>query len=857
MFNSFIDLVETFCTQETTQVRLPKHQIKQRLKYNDTSIPLETQTLCDKIINTVFLHPDKEAVVTHDLRLTYSQLHNSAISLAKQFEVFELNHNSHIIILLPKGAAQVIAVLACSYEGLAYIPVAYNTPQERIESIIKQGNVSLIITTTQKRETQTLNSITIDSISQATSPLKYHAKSSGSDTIYTIFTSGSTGVPKGVTVSYKNVQNTLYDMNRKFPLHESDKIFAISSLSFDLSVYDIYASLISGATIVLPNENEMKNAMAWIDWVFQEKVTVWNSVPAIVQLLMSNLDNENIEKITSLKNIFLSGDFIPLSLIKILNDTLPTCKLTSLGGSTEASIWSIYYPIKDTSDLKSIPYGYPLANQKIHIFDKHLDICPDFVHGEIVIEGDSVALYYIGNSTLTQKSFYTVDNKRFYKTGDIGFFNPKGYVEIVGRIDNQVKIQGYRVDMSEIQYHLNNIFEIKSSYILLRDNSDNSKSLIAYIVLHEKQNISTTDISIALRKKLSIYMVPSVFYTLKELPLTDNGKVDVKHLQNLKHTSKITLARTSLEVQFLALFSEVLSIKKMGIHDDFFESGGHSLLALLLVSKLNTLIEEELPVTILFEYPSVAKLVASIEKQKINYKVLTPIQKNGNKTPIFAVPGIGGYGLDYQHLSNELGKEQPFYTFQAGGINKDLPLEDSIETIASKYILEMKKICPGPYKIIGSSFGGVIAYEIALQLRKNAHSIIILDSTLPQKKNNFLKHILSKSLYLYSTFKKLLLKSMQNTKIVDNKQMRKFILNNFNLMYEYEAKRSTDLTPYIVFLSKKNIARKEQENWKTVLSNNNITIVEINTTHEKFLKNPNAKFLANKINFFYKTIKLN
>ncbi|HID15487.1 MAG TPA: amino acid adenylation domain-containing protein, partial [Candidatus Atribacteria bacterium] len=405
-----------------------------------------------------------------------------------KIEEIGLKSDEHVAILLPKGWEQVVSVLGSGYAGVSYLPLSIGYPQKRIDYLLKEANVKVVLGSAETFEifnSDVEYKIDIKEFVDINRNIKkYDIKAKEESLAYTIFTSGSTGQSKGVMISHKNIYNTVMDINRRFKVDNKDIIFNISELNFDLSVYDIYGGLAAGATIIIPKEEKKLDPSHWLKLINKEGVSIWNSVPSFMQLFNNEVEQKNTTFPSSLRLVLMSGDVIPLELVRQIEKVSNGCEIISLGGATEASIWSIYYPLSELeSDKKSIPYGYPLANQEIYIVDEALNPKPAFVHGEICIKGVGIAQGYYKDKLKTEKQFVR-DSKSgevIYKTGDIGFFNSKGYIEIVGRMDDQVKIRGFRIELGEIETQLSNIDEIKESVVLAKEDGNGNKALVAYV----------------------------------------------------------------------------------------------------------------------------------------------------------------------------------------------------------------------------------------------------------------------------------------------------------------------------------------------------------------------------------------
>ena len=857
LINNFIDNNE-FLNKNNINF-LSNRELENRKKYNQPEMILNKEIIPFQFMKTAFDKPNNKAIITSKKDITYRQLHNASSQIAQFIDSKELDDNAHVAIILPKSYLQVIAVMGCGYAGKAYLPIAVDTPIKRIQLILKQAKVSLVLCENKDVEKLSLfENIEIKDITTIINFEKnissYKIKAQEKQLAYTIFTSGSTGVPKGVMITHENVTNTIMDINQRFNITSEDRIFAISALNFDLSVYDIYGALSSGAAIVMPSEEYSKSPQQWLRLVIKKKVTVWNSVPAIIGLLSDEVEEENIQLLSSLRLILMSGDFIPINLIKKLKRLSPDCELISLGGATEASIWSIYYPIKDIN-IDRVPYGYPLANQELYILDKSYQMRPDHVHGEIFIKGKGVAKGYLNDMDKTKSQFIEnkIDDSILYKTGDIGYFNSKGYIEIVGRSDNQVKIQGYRVELGEIENHLLAIDGIEEAVVLAKKDSSNHIVLVAYVMC--ELEIGEENIKTELLKTLPQYMIPNTFIGLENVPLTANGKIDRNYLNQLEvkveSTRKYVEPKNQIETSLVLIFSEVLKIEKVGIYDDFFELGGTSLSGIKLISEISHTFNVELGLATLFQASNVYNLVKAIREEENFFDILVPIKEKGNKTPIFAIPGTGGLGLEFQYIAKILGEEHPFYALQSSGFDGKTDLVQSIEEIALNNIKIIKNKFPNPpYNFIGYSFGGIVVYEMMKLLEKEERGFVIfLDAYSPTIKNSIYEKIKKntvpylKRIYLFEVliyvFHKLI-KKEKKVILADNKIFDEIRKNNIVCAEKYIVKKmKIDLGAFLL-QAKEDADTYLYNGWDELIDIENIIKYNIKGNHISILDKSNA-----------------
>ena len=511
--------------------------------YNRTKMDLPKEPLPQQCMQMALSQPNAEAIITSDLRLSYQDLHNASAQIAFLIEETNYAEDAHVAIILPKGWEQIVSVLATGYAGLAYLPMAIDYPKTRMEYLLDEADITTVLSNAETLEMLALPShirgIDVNaSVSFEKDMPEYEVKAEADALAYTIFTSGSTGKPKGVMISHASVCNTVMDINQRFKVTAKDKFFGISALNFDLSVYDVYGAFTTGASLVIPDEEKRKDAADWYQWIQKENITIWNSVPALMKLVCQEAGYDKRNLTDSLRLIMLSGDFIPMPLVKDIEEiTAESCEIISLGGATEASIWSIYYPISSLDGTEEkIPYGYPLANQELFILDEGLDARPYLVHGDIYIKGKGVAQGYFNDPKRSKAQFIVdPDNEEvLYKTGDIGYFNPKGYINIVGRLDEQVKIQGYRVELGEIEQHMVAMSHIKEAVVLAKQDETKHNVLIAYVTIDEEIErdckVGCETLKSELSRSIPEYMVPLVINSLSAMPLTANGKVDKKAL---------------------------------------------------------------------------------------------------------------------------------------------------------------------------------------------------------------------------------------------------------------------------------------------------------------------------------------
>ncbi|RMM89311.1 Non-ribosomal peptide synthetase [Pseudomonas savastanoi pv. glycinea] len=503
--------------------------------------PVDSALMHELFDRQALAAPDALAVIGTQRQLSYRQLRAEARHLAARLQRMGVVPNRLVAVVMERGWEQVVATLAIQYAGGAYLPLDPTLPTERLEHILQRAEASLALTQPallQRIEwPEQIKVISVtdpvisgDAISDQ--PELHAVDLTPDDLAYVIYTSGSTGMPKGVVIDHRGAVNTLLDINRRFAVGARDRVLAISSLSFDLSVYDFFGMLAAGAAVVLLEPQQALDPAHWLALIERHQVSLWNSVPALFSMLLEYAEGERSALPSSLRVAMLSGDWIPLTLPERAWALQPTLQLISLGGATEASIWSILYPLQQVDPhWRSIPYGKPLDHQRFYVLDDALQVRPTWVAGQLYIGGIGLAKGYWRDETLSAGSFYAhpLTGERLYRTGDLGRWLPDGNIEFLGREDTQVKVQGHRIELGEIEAALNRHPGVQSAVVRVLGEALGEKRLAGY-VLKADASLQASDFAQYLADKLPAYMVPSSFTFVQEWPLSANGKVDKKRL---------------------------------------------------------------------------------------------------------------------------------------------------------------------------------------------------------------------------------------------------------------------------------------------------------------------------------------
>lgn len=607
-------------------------------QWNETTQGYKVEkTLHGLFIDSVIRKPDAVAVIDQQGELSYLALFEQVTVLAEKLTLLSIVKEELVAVRVEKGRRQVIATLAVMMLGGAYLPVERSWPDGRCSGVFEQANCRILISDQSEEQFEQITDLVDISVLPTAHTSRDNLIKFANEwqecveldqLAYVIFTSGSTGKPKGVAIEHYSAVNTIMDINDKFEIDANDAILVVSALSFDLSVYDIFGLLACGGRVVFPAHELAKEPSHWLDCVERYNISIWDTVPTSAAMLAEQLVGQQRVCKVHIRHILMSGDWVPPLLPPLLNRQFTNVKVHSLGGATEGSIWSIHYPItEDTSDWKSIPYGKPLSGQKFYILNESLMPCPIGVDGELYISGCGVARSYYNAPELTEERFIThlLTNERLYRTGDLGHYREDGNIIFVGRVDHQVKIRGFRIELGEIQEQLKKLTSVENAIVKI-----NGSGELARVVAYIQQNIDCglfgkpqkeifEHISSELALVLADYMLPSAFILLEMIPLTSNGKVDYKALPEidaaLLHKTVYIAPVTELEKSLCAIFVEVLECDQIGLEDNFFDCGGHSLLASRIISQVRIKVDQDIPLRALFENPSVGQFSRYLEIQ--------------------------------------------------------------------------------------------------------------------------------------------------------------------------------------------------------------------------------------------------
>ncbi len=751
-FQTLLENIVTNPEQRLSELSLltTSEQEQLLLKFNQTHAEYPQDiTLHQLFEQQVELTPDSLALISDSEKLTYRQLNHKVNQLANYLQKHGVTQETFVALCLERSQDMIVGILAILKAGGAYIPLDPSYPVERLNFMLSDSQVSLLISQQEILKKLSLSSaktvcldIHKDEIAQQSPENPIHI-SEADHLAYIIYTSGSTGTPKGVLGTHRGTVNGLHWLWKTYPFTSEEVCCQKTAISFVDSVWEIFAPLLQGIPTVIISNATLLDSQLFIETLAHHQVTRIILVPSLLRLLLDNYSHL-LKKLSQLKFWITSGEALSIKLVQTFQELMPLAKLINLYGSSEVSANATYY---DTSLLpeqaNSVPIGRPIDNTQVYVLNRDLQPTPAGVVGELYIGGDGLARGYLHRPELTKEKFITkpfILGKKLYKTGDLVRRLQDGNLEYLGRQDEQVKIRGFRVELGEIANIINQHPDVEESVVIASNDAQDNPRLIAYVVT-DKQDIST-QILLYLQQKLPNYMLPSALVVLEQLPLTPNGKIDKRSLSTDKliqaNINKTFIGpRNFTELSLVKLWENLLKTSPIGVTDNFFDLGGHSFLAVRLMAQIHDRFGHNLTLSTLFENPTIEKLATIViqPSRKISNSPLVVINSSSDKKPFFCIHGAGGGVNNYFNLSRRLGEDYPFYALEHGP-EQDLPEVISVEETATLYLQEIRKVQPnGPYLLGGHCYGGVLAFEIAQQLQKQGQTVdllVVMDAILSE-----------------------------------------------------------------------------------------------------------------------------
>ncbi len=670
---------------------------------------------CEEIKNTYVMElfqkqvaktPNLTAIVYHDKSLTYEQLNQMVMFIGTRLRGTCLPMGNTVAILAKPSLEMIIAMLSVLQAGYTYLPIDSSQPMERIRYFLSDSDAKILLIQNKEMLKDTVDEVSIwdleELFKEAKGEVGLRSEYAENDLAYMIYTSGTTGKQKGVLVKQKGLINYVYWFLKKTGMQAKEKAILLSSYAFDLGYSVIYPTLLSGGELHLIDKEECMDSEFILSYIRENNISYMKVTPTLFSMIQRVDANGKEHIILPLKMVVLGGERINVEEVQKFHKKHPYTRILNHYGPTETTIGAIAREINfdEIDDYARIPdIGRPITNMKVYILNKTLSPVPINTIGEIYIQGPGVALGYYKKEELTRERFvkspFGSNNARMYRTGDYGRFLPDGNIEFIGRADNQIKIRGYRIELSEIESILLQSQWVTNAVIGYREDIYGNNYLVAYymsnILVDEKK------LKLELLGKLPEYMVPSYFLHVQELPANQNGKIDMRALEQIEvRTVKETFSvKTPLEEELMVLWQEILGISKIGCNDNFFDIGGNSLSLIYLYQKLNERYPGKLRVAQLFQYPTIVKLADFLEKNHVmnmdygKFQLKMPEEyflndRDTNHTTYFCgyLPEVLEYQL--RHLCEN--KSFDFESVLLGVFIYILSQESNTKIISSQYI---------------------------------------------------------------------------------------------------------------------------------------------------------------------------
>jgi amino acid adenylation domain-containing protein len=698
------------------------------------TVAASVRTFLNGFHNQVELRPHAPAVTQREITLTYGQLDCRANALAQQLLALGVGPETLVGLMIDRNPDMVVGLLGILKTGAAYVPLDPAFPAERLSFMLSDAKPAVVVTQPGLRDCAPPGTPTIlvdgartgvEAQSVARPPVVIEPWTRA----YVIYTSGSTGRPKGVEITHGALANLLDSFATRPGMTSADVVLAHTTLSFDIAVIELWLPLFTGARIVLADPERGTDGRLISDLLARSGVTFVQATPALWRLVL-DAGWQNGRGVTALSG----GE--PLSR-DLANALLATgADLWNVYGPTETTVWSSLWHVDAEGPIL---IGHPIRNTELYVLDADLNPVPAGEPGELCIGGAGLARGYLNHPALTadrfpRHPFSAARDARLYRTGDRARSHGDAGLECLGRLDLQIKIDGFRVEPGEVEAVLSGHDAVEQAIVCARERSPGDRRLVAYVV-HGSSAPPKQDELVALaRAKLPAYMVPSAFVMLRNAPLTPSGKIDRESLprpdwRRASADAAAASLRTPLQRRLAEMWRDILGISEVAPDDNFFDVGGRSRLGAQLFIRIETELGPRLPLATLFEAPTLAGLARAIEQSNQMsrlWRCLVPITPNGSGIPLFCVHPVGGNVLAYRDLARHL-SPVPCYGLQAVGLDGRAAPLATVEDMASRYIDEIRSVRPhGPYQLCGFSFGGLVAFEMAVRLRAQNEAVSLL-----------------------------------------------------------------------------------------------------------------------------------
>jgi enterobactin synthetase component F len=713
----------------------PEERRRLLVEWNDTAAPLPDTSLPALVAHWAAVTPDAPAIVFEDATLNYRQLHDRSVRQARQLVASGVKPGDIVAVALPRSEQLLIMLLAIMRTGAAYLPLDLEGPIERIALVLEDASPAAVIAEQEAQSHLAGRGFSVLQPGHTYAPLAETAQepdlSRPEGTVYVLYTSGSTGRPKGVEITHSNLLNFLHGMQRQLKPKTSDRFLAITSLIFDIAGLELYLPLTAGACVVMASGAAVRNPPALANLIRKSVATHVQTTPSVWRILLASSET----KLDGV-HVLVGGEALSGELAARLK--AKAARVTQFYGPTETTVWSTAFELQEIG-ADPPPIGRPILNTQIYVLDENRQPVPTGAVGQLYIGGAGVAKGYLHRPKLTEERFlanpFADHGGRMYRTGDLVRWDEDGQLHFIGRSDDQVKVNGHRVELGEIENLLLQHATVAEAAVAAHRDNGGSVSLAAYLVPRSGEHINVNSLRIFLAGRLPNSIVPANFMLLDSLPLTPNGKLDRKALPIPERASRNihTEPATATEKKLAALWQQVLKIGRVGLHDNFFELGGDSLNAAEMAALFPEWFEMQLPLGSLFEAPTIAALAALIERlgsERMDpLTVVLTLRKPGKiaQRPLFCVHPIIGVSMGFSSILRFLDPNLPVYGLQSRGLQAGVRLAGSIEEIAADYLAHIRRIQPeGPYRLLGRSLGGLIGHAIAEQMQDQGLQVELL-----------------------------------------------------------------------------------------------------------------------------------
>jgi len=839
-----------------------------------TSYPRE-RCIQELFQEQVLRDPKAVAVVFNDQEVTYETLNKRANQLAQYLRRQGVGPDVIVGLAVERSVEMIVGLLAILKAGGAYLPLDASYPPERLSFMIQQTGVKIILTQEHLRDSlpsseATVVALDIDSAAITSENDRNPAGASGPENLaYVIYTSGSTGTPKGVSVTHSNVVRLVKETN--YARFGSDEVFLqFAPITFDAATFEIWGALLNGARLVVPEPGIESLANLGHTIQRQRITTVWLTAGLFHQMV----DNE-LGSLQGVRQLIAGGDVLSVPHVETVVRTLKGCQVINGYGPTENTTFTCCERVTSENIGHSVPIGKPVSNTQVYVLSDRMEPVPVGVPGELFIAGEGLARGYLNDPGATAERFIPnpfarTPGERLYRTGDQVKYRSDGSIEFIGRLDQQVKIRGYRIEPAEIEFALSQHVGVKDCVVTPQISGIGERRLAGFVVPVPGRKVLSEELKSFLNEKLPEYMVPSFIGVVDDLPLTENGKIDRDALPNIDELSskdKVFVApQTEVECKLAAAWTRVLGLEQVGVHHNFFDLGGYSLLAVKLVNEIEKEFGQKIPLITLFQTATIAGLAKLLSKdtgaEPQDWPTLIQIQPGDSKNPLFCVSAPNVNALGYISLARALGEEQTAFGLQAQ-YPEDAESEHSqfvVENVAADYLRALQKEQPhGPYRLVGMCRGAHIAYEMACRLEEQGETVSllgVLDTFVMENTYNYfwyLEHYLGRVQFWLRlpTKAKLTFINSQWRKVLSNRRSAESALRRVYFPGADFAPKtySGRISVFRVLKQPRNRISSWDLGWAR-LARGGVDVRVISGAHETLLREPHVRVLASELKEF-------